>query len=145
MTQPEIFEYLKNLLTQQLQHFSDMTLLLDQELDAVKTRSGEKLTNVAKQKEILLQQIRDLDQQIGKENYLKFIDEQTELKTLRQTISDKLIACQQQNEVVYLAATQTATAVEDVKRLLIGGSKNTTYDAYGQKQSAGRLGKGIKA
>ncbi|MDC2891310.1 hypothetical protein [Psychrosphaera algicola] len=46
---------------------------------------------------------------------------------------------------MYLTATQTQVAIDEVKRLLIGGSRNSTYDSYGQKKTGGSLGKGIKA
>ena len=122
-----------------------MLALLEEELGAVQAREGKRLVDVAKQKEALLNQITAQDGQFADEANSALIASNPELKALRDEITQLLKDCQQKNEVVYLSATQNQVAIEEVKRLLIGGSKNTTYDAYGQKRSGGQLGKGIKA
>lgn len=143
--QPEIITHLKNALIQQRLNFKSMMEILESELQAVQTRNGDKLLEVASKKESLLNEIDKLDKSFNTEQFLPFLKENDELVALREEIKDALTDCQQKNEVVYLTATQTQVAIEDVKRLLIGGSRNATYDAYGQKSSGGSLGKGIKA
>ena len=122
-----------------------MQVLLQEELEAVKNRNGEQLLAVSAKKEQLLQTIKQIDAQFSGEAQAQFIKQHPELLKIKDHISALLTECQTKNEVVYLTATQNQVAIEEVKRLLIGGSKNTTYDAYGKKQSGGGLGKGIKA
>lgn len=143
--QPETITHLKNVLVQQRLNLTNMLGLLELELDAVKNRDGEKLLQVAQQKEALLNDITEIDNTCNQEQFIPFLTDTPELVALREEINASLADCQQKNEVVYLTATQTQVAVEEVRRLLIGGSRNATYDAYGQKKGGGSLGKGIKA
>lgn len=143
--QPEIITHLKNTLIQQRLNLKAMMDILEAELSAVKARSGEQLSAVASEKEVLLNQINELDKQCNAEQYKPFLNGNPELVELKSDVLAALEQCQQKNEVIYLTATQTQTAIEDVKRLIIGGSRNSTYDSYGQKKSGASLGKGIKA
>ena len=141
----KIFDDIKHKLLQQKHNLQTMFALLDEELDAVKKRDGKLLLAVSGKKEQLLTTITQLDQQLSGDNNKQHLNSTPELKQLHDEITQLLTDCQQKNEVVYLSATQNQVAIDEVKRLLIGGSKNTTYDAYGKKQSGGSLGKGIKA
>ena len=146
MTQDtKIFDGIRQLLIQQKVNMHKMQDLLTLELEAVKKRNGNDLRAVSEKKEKLLTVVTQLDQQLSSEAQLEFIKAKPELQDLQKEITSLLNDCQHKNEVVYLTATQNQVAIDDVKRLLIGGSKNTTYDAYGKKQSGGSLGKGIKA
>ncbi|MDO6719953.1 flagellar export chaperone FlgN [Psychrosphaera sp. 1_MG-2023] len=143
--QPEIITHLKNVLLQQRLNLQSMMEILASELEAVKKRDGDQLSRVATEKEKLLNAISEIDNQCNTEQFKPYITGNDELSALRDEIVEAFEVCQQKNEVVYLTATQTQVAIDEVKRLLIGGSRNSTYDSYGQKKTGGSLGKGIKA
>lgn len=139
--QQQVFELL-NKQKAQLQRMLDT---LAKELEAIKNRNGEMLLNIADEKEQQLAAIRNADTAINNESSIELIKSTPELTQTKQEVLDLLQQCQQQNEVCYLTAAQNQIAVEQVKNLLVGGSKNTTYNELGQKSSFGSLGKGIKA
>lgn len=143
--QQAVIEQITKALTQQKLRMQQMLQTLDIELEAVKQRDGKAITTVSEQKEQALQQIVKADQELGAEQIVDFIKRTPSLLAIKDDITELLKQCQHQNEVIYLTATQNQVAIEDVKRLLIGGSKNTTYDAYGQKQAGSLMGKGLKA
>lgn len=143
--QPEIITHLKNVLLQQRLNLKSMMEVLTSELEAVQKRDGDQLSRVAAEKEKLLTAITEIDNQCNTEQFKPYITDNAELSALKTEIVEAFELCQQKNEVVYLTATQTQVAIEEVKRLLIGGSRNSTYDSYGQKKTGGSLGKGIKA
>ncbi len=142
--QPTVSNVLE-LLMQQKDALLSVKNILEHELDAVKRRDGEALVKVAQQKDTLLKDIQARDQLISTHPNAEDVNNEAQLSALKTEITTLLEQCQTQNEVVYLAAKQSEVAIEQVKHLLIGGSKNTTYDAYGQKKSGPSLTKGIKA
>jgi len=123
----------------------NMLVMLERELNAIKDRDGVALTEVATDKEALLQAIVNVDNQINNPQFTELFKQDEKLSALKDEIVEMLNTCQQKNEVIYLAATQNQVAVDQVRRMLVGGSKNTTYDSYGQKQSGSIMNKGIKA
>lgn len=145
MTEQSQYQSLQTLLGQQAQHLKDMQALLALELDAVKTRNGDKITEVAQQKEALLKQIVENDKTIGMSPDVAALTTEPSLVEAKEIITQLLEECQTQNEVIYLTAKQNEVAIDQVKMLLLGGSKNSTYDAYGKKKSGPSLTKGIKA
>ncbi len=141
-----------DLLAQVTKQFSNQKLrlqqmltILNEELDAVKNRNGSLILDISKKKELQLEAITNADTLLNKEKYVEIINTTPQFSTIKNEINDLLLQCQHQNEVIYLTATQNQIAIEDVKRLLLGGSKNTTYDAYGQKKSNSSIGPGVKA
>ena len=122
-----------------------MLTTLDSELEAIRQRNGEALIDIARDKEQQLVSIKKADSAINSEASIELIKSTPELTQLKQDVLDLLEQCQQKNEVCYLTASQNQIAIEQVKSLLIGGSKNTTYNELGQKNSFGSLGRGIKA
>lgn len=134
-----------NQLIQQKKRLLQMAELLSEELTAVKDRNGVTLSDIAKQKEAQLTAIANADSQLSSDEVKQLITTTPSLTDIAQEIKTLLEQCQQKNEVIYLTATQNQVAIEQVKRLLVGGSKNTTYDAYGQKKSISSTGRGIKA
>lgn len=149
MNEQSQFSALQTLLSQQEQLLTDLQLTIANELDAVKRRAGNDINEIAPQKEALLNKITETDQHIAASLTSDIVKDalisDPELSASRTRITDLLEACQTQNEVVYLTAKQNEVAIEQVKNLLIGGSKNTTYDAYGQTKSGPSLYKGVKA
>ncbi len=143
--QTSTVEQVSTQLNQQKIRLQEMFAILEQELEAIKQRRGDALVELAKNKETLLTAIRQADSAINNESNIELINTTPELTQLKQEVIDLLTQCQQKNEVCYLTATQNQVAVEQVKNLLIGGSKNTTYNEQGQKSNYGSLGKGIKA
>lgn len=133
------------LLRQQLESLTNLKALLGNELDAVKRRDGNDLVEVAKQKELMLITIQQTDHQLSQHPAADTINNDEAHASLKKDITRLLEECQTQNEVIYLTAKQNEVVIEQVKHMLIGGSKNTTYDAYGQKKSGPSLTKGIKA
>lgn len=136
---------INDLLKTQKGHLKNMLNTLDLELEAIRQRNGETLINIAQEKEQQLVAIKKADMAINNEASIELIKSTPELTQLKQDVLDLLEQCQQKNEVCYLTASQNQVAIEQVKSLLIGGSKNTTYNELGQKNSFGSLGKGIKA
>lgn len=133
------------MLNQQKIRLQHMLETLGHELNAIKTRNGEALVTIASDKEAQLAEIREADNAFNSETSVELINTTPELTQLKQEINELLEQCQKQNEVCYLTATQNQIAIEQVKNLLIGGSKNTTYNEQGQTNTYGSLGKGIKA
>lgn len=133
------------LLNTQLSTLNQLKSLLDKELEAVKNRNGSVLVELSKEKETLLVAIQQNDQQISSHPEAVNIEKNDTQNSVKSSITELLEECQTQNEVIYLTAKQNEVVIEQVKQLLIGGSKNTTYDAYGQKRSGPSLTKGIKA
>lgn len=138
-------QQVNDLLNTQKGLLKNMLNTLDLELEAIRQRSGEALINIAQEKEQQLIAIKKADAAINNESSIELIKSTPELTQLKQEVLDLLQQCQQKNEVCYLTASQNQVAIEQVKSLLIGGSKNTTYNELGQKNSFGSLGKGIKA
>ncbi|QTH64655.1 flagellar export chaperone FlgN [Psychrosphaera ytuae] len=145
MTEQSQYQSLQALLSQQTQLLKDMQALLVLELEAVKTRSGDKIIEIAQQKEALLKKVVETDNTIAKSPNVEALTTEPTLVEAKQIITQLLEECQTQNEVIYLTAKQNEVAIDQVKMLLLGGSKNSTYDAYGQKKSGPTLTKGIKA
>lgn len=138
-------QQVNDLLNQQKGQLQNMLDILAKELQAISQRNGKSLVQLAHEKEQQLNSIRKTDAAINNEATIELIKSTPLLTELKQEILDLLEQCQQQNEVCYLTASQNQVAVEQVKSLLIGGAKNTTYNEFGQKNSFGSLGKGIKA
>ncbi|NVK23341.1 MAG: flagellar export chaperone FlgN [Gammaproteobacteria bacterium] len=136
---------LAKLLNQQKLRLQQMLSLLGEELEAIKVRNGELLVQLIEKKELQLEAIRNADSAFNNDASIDVINHTPELKDLQREINELLEQCQTQNEVCYLAATQNQVAVEQVKNLLIGGSKNTTYNEKGLKSSSGSLSRGLKA
>jgi flagellar biosynthesis/type III secretory pathway chaperone len=138
-------QQLSKLLSNQKVRLQQTLNLLDEELLAVKDRNGAAILEVSTKKELQLEAIRNADKKLSKSDAKELISTTPALAEVRDDIVALLEQCQKQNEVIYLAAKQNQIAVEQVKSLLIGGSKNTTYDQHGQKRSSGNLGSGVKA
>lgn len=132
-------------LNQQKARLQEMLSTLDKELEAIKLRNGESLVAISQEKEQQLVAIRNADTAINTEDNIELIKSTPELIQLKEEVVELLEQCQQKNEVCYLTAAQNQIAIEQVKSLLIGGSKNTTYNELGQKSNFGSLSKGIKA
>ena len=132
-------------LNQQKVRLQQILVILENELEAIASRNGEQLVEIAKQKELQLESIRNADNTLNNESIIELIKQTPELVQLKQDVKELLLECQQKNEVCYLTAMQNQVAVEQVKNLLVGGSKNTSYNEQGQKNTYGSLGRGIKA
>lgn len=132
-------------LNQQKARLQEMLSTLDMELEAIKLRNGESLVAISEEKEQQLKAIRTADAAINNEESIALIKSTPQLAQLKDEVVELLEQCQHKNEVCYLTAAQNQIAIEQVKSLLIGGSKNTTYNEQGQKNNTGALGKGIKA
>lgn len=145
MTEQSQTQTLDNLLQEQTQHLVKLKALLVDELEAIKLRAGDKITEIANQKEALLKKVVETDQSIANTPNVESLTSEPQLQEAKSVINDLLQECQTQNEVIYLTAKQNEIAIDQVKSLLLGGSKNSTYDAYGQKKSGPTLTKGIKA
>jgi flagella synthesis protein FlgN len=133
------------LLGQQKIRLQQMLDLLAEELNAVKDRNGEQMLAITKKKEIQLQAIRNADELLNQQDVIQLVAETNELGQLKSDVLALVKECQTKNEVIYLTATQNQIAIEQVKSLLLGGSKNATYDSKGIKHTKSTLGAGIKA
>ncbi len=136
---------LAELLNQQLTALNSIQEIIAKELESVKNRDGDALLAAAADKGPLLEKVTELDLQIGSHPELPSLKTNPELVALQEQITASLEICQTQNEVVYLTAKQTEISIDQVKNIILGGSKNGTYDAYGQKKSGAFLTQGIKA
>ena len=141
-----------DLLTQVTKQFKTQKLRLEQmlntlndELEAVKNRDGNLILEISKKKELQLEAITNADKLLNNEKYVEIINTTPLFSTIKNEINDLLLQCKHTNEVIYLTATQNQITIEKVKQLLIGGSKNPTYNAYGQKNSNSSIGTSIKA
>jgi len=131
--------------TSQKLRLQQLLVILNDELEAVKTRNGAVILDISKKKELQLEAIRNADALLNKEKYVEVVKTTPLISSIKSEVTDLLLQCQHLNEVIYLTATQNQIVIEQVKQLLIGGSKNTTYNAYGQKNSSPSLSSGVKA
>lgn len=131
--------------TNQKSRLQQLLAILNEELEAVKTRNGAVILEISKKKELQLEAIKNADALLNKEKYVEVVKTTPLISSIKSEVTDLLLQCQHLNEVIYLTATQNQIVIEQVKELLLGGSKNTTYNAYGQKNSNSSLGPGLKA
>ena len=143
--QEQLTVQLAKMLNQQKLRLQQMLTTLGEELEAIKQRNGELLVEVSEKKELQLEAIRNADSSFNNETSVEVINSTPDLKQMQQELNELLSKCQTQNEVCYLTATQNQITIEQVKNLLVGGSKNTTYNEQGQKNISGSLSKGLKA
>ena len=137
--------YVSKLLNQQKVRLQQIMTTLEHELEAIASRNSEQLVELAKQKELQLEAIRNADSVLNTDDTIELIKITPELGQLKQDVIELVETCQQKNEICYLTASQNQVAIEQVKNLLVGGSKNTTYNEQGQKNSYSSLGRGVKA
>lgn len=131
--------------TSQKLRLEQLQVILTDELEAVKNRDGNLILDITKKKELQLEAIKNADALLNKDKYQEVVSNTEVFSKIKDEINDLLLKCKHLNEVIYLTATQNQIAVQQVKELLFGGSKNTTYDAYGKKSSSSSLSSGIKA
>ena len=138
-------EHLAKLLNQQKLRLQQVLATLAEELDAIKYRNGTLMIEISEKKQLQLEAIKNADAHFSDDDSINIIKTSPQLTQLKNDITELLVQCQTQNEICYLTASQNQMAVEQVKNLLVGGSKSTTYNEQGLKNSAGSLSKGIKA
>lgn len=117
-------------LNEQINCLTTLSELLTQELNAIASRRGEGLKEIAQQKMSFLTSISTLDKELSK--LIASNDQQTgENADLIKLTREKLEQCQKQNEVNAHAAHQAQLSVKQLKGILIGAPSSMTYDQAG--------------
>ena len=132
-------------LNEQINCLTTLSELLTQELNAIASRRGEGLKEIAQQKMSFLTTLSNLDKELNK--LIANNDEQTtEITDLIKLIRSKLEQCQKQNEVNAHAAHQAQLSVKQLKEILIGAPTSMTYDQAGKSvNTESKLVRNLKA
>ncbi|MEL0640288.1 flagellar protein FlgN [Pseudoalteromonas aliena] len=118
-------------LNEQINCLESMQSLLNDELNAIASRRGEGLKEIAQQKMSFLTKLSALDKDLKKliaSNELQ----NPEIAELITKVKTQLVECQKQNNVNAHAARQAQLSVKQLKEILIGTPKSMTYDQAGK-------------
>ena len=122
--------------------------LLEQERLLLEARNITALETLLQQKQLLLQQIADLDKtiEINTQEHPLIKDGGT-LYPLRLELTDLLTECKQRNEINGKAIALSLESNNRFAQLLnsVLNRNNITYDQHGKTKTASRLGKGFTA
>ncbi|WP_125721145.1 flagella synthesis protein FlgN [Pseudoalteromonas rubra] len=131
-------------LTAQINLLEALTQLLDDELEALASRNGDNLKEIARTKLTTLNQLQKLDKDLSKYPQATFSHE--EITPLTEQVKDLLQRCKKQNDVNAQAAHQAQLSVREMKDILIGAPTSMTYGQDGSVVSnMGELVKNLKA
>ncbi|MCG7537840.1 flagellar protein FlgN [Pseudoalteromonas sp. OOF1S-7] len=131
-------------LTAQINLLEALTQLLDDELEALASRNGDNLKEIARTKLTTLNQLQKLDKDLSK--YPQNTFSHDEITPLTEQVKDLLYRCKKQNDVNAQAAHQAQLTVRELKDILIGAPTSMTYGQDGSVVSnMGELVKNIKA
>ncbi|MBN7818829.1 flagellar export chaperone FlgN [Bowmanella yangjiangensis] len=131
------------LLNQQKDALARLLLLLDTELQQISSRDAEALISLVKEKEVLLEQIQQQDEQLSTLLPSELTEQQT---TLKEQIIDLVKDCQYRTQINATAVEQGQLRLEHLRNLIVESraKESLTYDKAGKKHSGSR-GSGISA
>ncbi len=134
------------LLNEQGQHLDVLLLLLQKELDAIRTRDVEALKNTTEEKIQVLDLIQATDAQMTALPELAEIKQQDWFKEQMQRLEEKLAQCKFQNQVNSQSVEQSQLVIERFKTELLQsrGRAGLTYTNKGKAAQVDK-GPGIKA
>lgn len=134
------------LLNEQEQHLDVLLLLLQNELDAIRTRDVEALKTNTEEKIQILDLIQAADEKLTLLPELVEAKQQDWFKTHLQRIEDKLAQCKFQNQVNSQSVEQSQLVIERFKTELLQsrGRAGLTYTNKGKTAQVDK-GPGIKA
>lgn len=134
------------LLNEQEQHLDVLLLLLQKELDAIRTRDVEALKSNTEEKIQLLELVQTADQQLAELPELAEAKEQSWFQEHLQRLEEKLAQCKFQNQVNSQSVEQSQLVIERFKTELLQsrGRAGLTYTNKGKAAQVDK-GPGIKA
>ncbi|MDF3125866.1 flagellar export chaperone FlgN [Rheinheimera sp. 1928-s] len=134
------------LLNEQEQHLDVLFLLLQRELDAIRTRDVEALKSNTEEKIQLLELVQTADQQLAVLPELAEAKEQSWFQEHLQRLEEKLAQCKFQNQVNSQSVEQSQLVIERFKTELLQsrGRAGLTYTNKGKAAQVDK-GPGIKA
>ncbi|RVT45422.1 flagellar protein FlgN [Rheinheimera sediminis] len=134
------------LLNQQEQHLDELLLLLQKELDAIRTRDVEALKTTTDQKVHLLELVQAADQQVAASPELAGAKTQSWFQEQLSRLEEKLTQCKFQNQVNSQSVEQSQLVIERFKTELLQsrGRAGLTYTSKGKAAQVDK-GSGIKA
>lgn len=134
------------LLNEQEQHLDVLLLLLQRELDAIRTRDVEALKSNTEEKIQLLELVQAADQQLAVVPELAEAKEQSWFQEHLQRLEEKLAQCKFQNQVNSQSVEQSQLVIERFKTELLQsrGRAGLTYTNKGKAAQVDK-GPGIKA
>ena len=145
MENEQVIASIQQSLVAQKKNLSSLWQTLQNELEAINTRDGDKLESTAKEKLIILEEISKIDKKLSDFSLNKFKKILPNIDDDIKNINEQLTNCKQQNDINTHAAHQTQVAVKKLTEILLGSIKSITYDKKGLSQSGNLLGKSIKA
>lgn len=134
------------LLNEQEQHLDVLLLLLQKELDAIRTRDVEALQHNTEEKIQILDLIQATDEQLTALPELADVKHQDWFKQHLQRLEEKLAQCKFQNQVNSQSVEQSQLVIERFKTELLQsrGRSGLTYTNKGKPSQVDK-GPGIKA
>lgn len=136
---------LPELLAQQNLLLDSLLTLLEEEFNFLKQRQAFELPEIASQKQLLLEQIQQQDQQISQHPDRESL--KGELSTIKETILEKLRHCQERNEVNGKLIEMNLTANRRLGNVLtqLRDKNSMTYDHKGSTRASGGSNLNLKA
>lgn len=139
---------LEQRIQQQVTYLKQLSALLDTELHLISSRDPEGLLKVVEQKQVLLDKVHALDNQID-HDYSTLNPQQKdqpEIQSLFEQARHQLKECQYRTEINQKAVEQGQLRLEHLRKLLLEtrAKENLTYDKKGRANAA-IGGKGISA
>ncbi|MEI5638157.1 MULTISPECIES: flagella synthesis protein FlgN [unclassified Pseudoalteromonas] len=131
-------------LSQQISALEALTQLLVDELEALASRRGDSLKDIAREKLSHITKLQQLDKELAQVDVELFKNE--ELTPLVDQVKSLLNDCKRKNEVNAKAAHHANVSTRELKEILIGVPASVTYGEDGSvKSSDNKLVKNLKA
>ena len=138
---------LADLVNFQLQNAKALSDLLDSEKTAITSRKSTDIERIAKEKIVLVEQLRATDQRIEAHSSISELTENPDLAQLVKTIKSIVYDCHQANLVNGEALNRAHLSFKKLSNMMqqSHGKIGMTYNAGGQTHTISTLGTNIKA
>ena len=138
---------LADLVNFQLQNAKALSELLNSEKTAITSRQSNDIERIAKEKVVLVEQLRSTDQRIATHTNISELTENPELAQLVSTIKSIVHDCHQANLVNGEALNRAHLSFKKLSNMMqqSHGKIGMTYNAGGQTHTISTLGTNVKA
>ena len=138
---------LVDLVSFQLDNAKALSNILHQETQAISTRVSTEIERLAKEKMVLIEQLRTTDQRIAAHPHLPQLSEDEQLKHTVATIQSLVVECQQLNDMNGDLLNRAQSSFNKLNNMLqrTHGKTGMTYNAGGKTHTISTLGTNIKA
>lgn len=138
---------LADLVNFQLQNAKALSDLLDSEKTAITSRKSTDIERIAKEKVVLVEQLRTTDQRIEAHSNISELTENPDLAQLVKIIKSVVYDCHQANLVNGEALNRAHLSFKKLSNMMqqSHGKIGMTYNAGGQTHTISTLGTNVKA